>query len=186
MAKSKVNGKSDRASKLAKRTVSKPRAGKAKSRRFSPGEGQSSVLQWLLSKRAFSKENARPKGEGVEAGCMEYNWDGLRDKGLIAYVNDDRFGRSGWGAYLTKEGKKAAESARYKKVLDDVNSLSLEDRARLVRDVSPRIKAEQTRCELSEELKQELSRRIADMEAAPDDELSWEEAETEIRAELSK
>ena len=40
--------------------------------------------------------------------------------------------------------------------------------------------------ELPEELKRELDRRLADMEANPDDEVPWEVVEAELLAELAK
>ncbi len=54
-------------------------------------------------------------------------------------------------------------------ILEAANSLSREDRIRLVEAVSQGIDAEQPNGELSEELKQELERRIADDDANPDE-----------------
>ncbi|MBY0526518.1 MAG: addiction module protein [Gemmataceae bacterium] len=71
-------------------------------------------------------------------------------------------------------------------VLGVVNSLSLDDRIRLVESVALSINAEQAKSELTDELKQELERRIADMDASPDDEIPWEQAKAEIQASLRR
>jgi putative addiction module component (TIGR02574 family) len=63
--------------------------------------------------------------------------------------------------------------------LNEIRLLSLDDRIWLVQAIWDTIAEDQGQLELTEAQKQELDRRIADMEANPDDETSWEQVYAE-------
>lgn len=63
-------------------------------------------------------------------------------------------------------------------------AMVLEDRLRLIEAVAESISQAETSCELTNDLKQEIDRRIVEMEANPDDEVLWEQAKAEIQASL--
>jgi len=70
----------------------------------------------------------------------------------------------------------------YATILEAANSLSLEDRIRLVEAVWQSIEAEQDQAELTEEFKQELDRRMAAYEANPEKAVAWEVVEAQALA----
>lgn len=72
----------------------------------------------------------------------------------------------------------------YAAILEAANSLSPGDRIRLVETIWQRIEREQGGFELTEELKQELDRRIAEDDADPDGGLPWEQVKAQILADL--
>lgn len=65
-------------------------------------------------------------------------------------------------------------------------NLSPEDRSQLIDRLVDTLAGPVEPPPLSEAMKRELDRRIADMDANPDDELSLEDVEAEVRAELRK
>jgi len=68
--------------------------------------------------------------------------------------------------------------------LSAINSMSIDDRIRLVEAIWEGIAAERPTPELTETQKRELDRRLAEDEASPDDVVSWEEVNAEIKASL--
>lgn len=66
--------------------------------------------------------------------------------------------------------------------LNEIVTLSVEDRIQLVQAIWDSIAAEQACPELTDEQKLELDRRIADTEANPEDTLTWQE----VRASIEK
>lgn len=66
--------------------------------------------------------------------------------------------------------------------LAEITAWSVDDRIRLVQAILDTIAADSTQPELTEELKRELDRRIADMDANPDDEFTWDEVKAFARA----
>lgn len=74
----------------------------------------------------------------------------------------------------------------YTEVLSAANSLSIHDRIRLAEALWEGIDAEQPVPELTEAQKQELERRLAAHEAAPQDGIPWEQVEAEARARLRR
>ncbi len=64
-------------------------------------------------------------------------------------------------------------------VLREVDAWPVEDRALLVQELSDRLVDQGYEPELWENLKDELDRRLAADEAAPDDVVSWEEVKAE-------
>ncbi|MBO1350049.1 MAG: addiction module protein [Hormoscilla sp. GUM202] len=65
--------------------------------------------------------------------------------------------------------------------LNEIKALSIEDRIMLVQEIWDSIAAEQVGPKLTEALRQELDRRIADAEANPNNVLTW----SEIRSSVS-
>jgi putative addiction module component (TIGR02574 family) len=65
-------------------------------------------------------------------------------------------------------------------VLNAANAMPLGERIQLVVAICDSIDAEESRFELTEELKQELDRRIAACEASPDDGIPWEEVKARL------
>ncbi|MEZ2237404.1 addiction module protein [Microcoleus sp.] len=65
--------------------------------------------------------------------------------------------------------------------LNQITSLSIEDRIRLVQAIWDSIAAEQAYPNLTEIQKQELDRRISDSEANPDDVMTWEQIKASIK-----
>jgi putative addiction module component (TIGR02574 family) len=63
--------------------------------------------------------------------------------------------------------------------LAEIRSLSIDDRIRLVQAIWDTIAADQALLDLTDDLKQELDRRIADLEANPENVLTWEEIKVE-------
>jgi putative addiction module component (TIGR02574 family) len=60
-----------------------------------------------------------------------------------------------------------------------ISVLSIDDRIRLVRAILDTIAADQGQSDLTEAQRQELDRRLADMDANPDDEVPWEQVYAE-------
>jgi putative addiction module component (TIGR02574 family) len=71
-------------------------------------------------------------------------------------------------------------------VLNSANAMILSDRIQLVVAICDGIDAEVNRLELSEELQQELDRRIAAHRAFPDDGIPWEEVKNRMLARLRR
>jgi putative addiction module component (TIGR02574 family) len=69
-------------------------------------------------------------------------------------------------------------------VLEAARSMPLDDRIRLVEAICKDIDAEQANGELSDKLRQELERRIAEADASPEDEIPWEVAKADIQLTL--
>jgi putative addiction module component (TIGR02574 family) len=72
----------------------------------------------------------------------------------------------------------------FSQVLSAANSLSIDDRIRLVEAIWESIEGETPMPELTEAQKQELDRRLAAYEAAPQECIPWEQVEAEARARL--
>ena len=64
--------------------------------------------------------------------------------------------------------------------LNQITSLCVEDRIRLVQAIWDSIAAEQAYPDLTAVQKQELDRRISDSEANPDDVMTWEEIKASV------
>lgn len=69
-------------------------------------------------------------------------------------------------------------------VLDAANAMSLGERIQLVVAICDSIDVEEDRCELSEELKKELERRIAAHKASPEGGVPWEEVKARVLARI--
>jgi putative addiction module component (TIGR02574 family) len=65
--------------------------------------------------------------------------------------------------------------------LNDIKTLSIEERIRLVQAIWDSIAAEQAYPEITEVQKQELDRRINDYEANPDNVMTWKEIKASIK-----
>jgi putative addiction module component (TIGR02574 family) len=74
----------------------------------------------------------------------------------------------------------------FSQVLSAANSLSIDDRIRLVEAIWESIEGEPPMPELTEAQKQELDRRLAAYEAAPRECVPWEQVEAEARARLRR
>jgi putative addiction module component (TIGR02574 family) len=66
----------------------------------------------------------------------------------------------------------------YQSVLDEVESWPIEDRIRLVQDVSERLADQSDSPELTDEMKAELDRRIEEMDRNPEAGVPWEAVRT--------
>jgi putative addiction module component (TIGR02574 family) len=66
--------------------------------------------------------------------------------------------------------------------LNQIITLSIQDRIRLVQAILDSIAAEQDYLDLTDAQKQELDRRIDDYEANPDNVLTWEEVKASVKA----
>jgi len=64
----------------------------------------------------------------------------------------------------------------------DIRRLNVDARLQLIEEIWDTIAADEEQSPLSEALKEELDRRIADMESNPDDEMTWDEVKASIRA----
>jgi putative addiction module component (TIGR02574 family) len=71
-------------------------------------------------------------------------------------------------------------------VLSEVDSWPPEDRIRLVQEVWDRLVAQGDEPGLTEELKTELDRRLADDDATPDDVVPWEEVKAQALARIQQ
>ncbi|MBD2446987.1 addiction module protein [Nostoc sp. FACHB-152] len=67
--------------------------------------------------------------------------------------------------------------------LNEIKTLSIEERIRLVQAIWDSIAAEQAYPYITETQKQELDRRINDYEANPDNVMTWEEIKASIKRE---
>lgn len=65
--------------------------------------------------------------------------------------------------------------------LNQIVTLGIPDRIRLVQAILDSIAAEQTNLDLTESQKQELDRRIDDYEANPDNVMTWAEVKASIK-----
>ncbi len=65
--------------------------------------------------------------------------------------------------------------------LNEITSLSVEERIRIVQVIWDSIAAEQVYPDLTEAQQQELDRRIADYEVNPNNVLTWEEIKTSLK-----
>lgn len=65
--------------------------------------------------------------------------------------------------------------------LNEIKSLSIEERIRFVQAIWDSIAAEKTYPDLTAAQKQELDRRINDYEANPDKVMTWEEIKASIK-----
>ncbi|MBD2605410.1 addiction module protein [Scytonema hofmannii FACHB-248] len=65
--------------------------------------------------------------------------------------------------------------------LNEIKTLSIEDRIRLVQAIWDSIAAEQIYPEITELQKQEMDSRITDYEANPENVLTWEEIKASIK-----
>lgn len=66
--------------------------------------------------------------------------------------------------------------------LNQIITLSIQDRIRLVQAILDSIAAEQDYLDLTDSQKQELDRRIDDYEANPDNVLTWEGVKASVKA----
>ena len=66
--------------------------------------------------------------------------------------------------------------------LNQIVTLDIQDRIRLVQGILDSIAAEQVDCDLTELQKRELDRRIDDYEAHPDKVMTWTEVKASIKA----
>ncbi|MEA5619289.1 addiction module protein [Cronbergia sp. UHCC 0137] len=66
--------------------------------------------------------------------------------------------------------------------LNQIITLSIQERIRIVQAILESIAAEQDNPDLTDFQKQELDRRIDDYEANPDNVLSWEEVKASVKA----
>lgn len=65
--------------------------------------------------------------------------------------------------------------------LNEIKSLSIEERIRFVQAIWDSIAAEQTYPDLTAAQKQEMDRRINDYETNPDNVMTWEEIKASIK-----
>jgi putative addiction module component (TIGR02574 family) len=71
--------------------------------------------------------------------------------------------------------------------LESIRSMNLDERIQLVQAIWDEIAAEQAeKTDLTEEQKQELDRRLAAYEAAPDKVIPWEEVKAQAEARLRR
>jgi putative addiction module component (TIGR02574 family) len=71
-------------------------------------------------------------------------------------------------------------------ILSEVDSWSIEDRIRLVQEVWDRLVDQGYEPELTDEMKAELDRRLADHRANPGAAIPWEQVKAEALARLRK
>jgi putative addiction module component (TIGR02574 family) len=67
--------------------------------------------------------------------------------------------------------------------VSEIATWSIEERIRLVQAVLDTIAGERTEWELTEAQKTEIDRRIADLEANPDNVLTWAEIKSRIKGQ---
>jgi putative addiction module component (TIGR02574 family) len=72
----------------------------------------------------------------------------------------------------------------FQQVLNAALALSPDDRGRLVDQLLGALPEPPAEAELPEELKRELDRRLADINANPEDEVPWEVVKAEIEEDL--
>ena len=65
--------------------------------------------------------------------------------------------------------------------LTQISSMNVDDRIRLVQAIWDGIEAEHAQPDLTDDLKQELDRRIAAHDANPQDVLTWEEIKAHVK-----
>ena len=66
--------------------------------------------------------------------------------------------------------------------LNQIVTLDIQDRIRLVQGILDSIAAEQVDSDLTESQKRELDRRIDDYEANPDEVMTWAEVKASVKA----
>ena len=74
----------------------------------------------------------------------------------------------------------------YQSVLSEVESWSVDDRLRLVREVWDRLTSAGYDPELPDEMKRELDRRIDEMDRHPETGVPWEDVKARILARLRR
>jgi putative addiction module component (TIGR02574 family) len=74
----------------------------------------------------------------------------------------------------------------YQTILNDVESLPVDDRIRLVQEVWDRLEDQGPDLELSEEMKVELNRRVEELRRHPELGVPWEEVKARILKRLGK
>ncbi len=74
----------------------------------------------------------------------------------------------------------------FSQVLSAANSLSIDDRLRLVEEVWNGIVPQDPQPILTDAQKQELDRRLAEHDANPDDVVPWEEVNAELKERLGE
>jgi putative addiction module component (TIGR02574 family) len=74
----------------------------------------------------------------------------------------------------------------YQSVLDEIQSWPVGDRVRLVQDVCGGIADRGEEAALSDEMKTELDRRIAEMDRYPDAGMPWEDVKSQLLARHRK
>jgi putative addiction module component (TIGR02574 family) len=67
--------------------------------------------------------------------------------------------------------------------LNEIATLSIEERINIVQEIWDSIAAEQACTELTDQQRQELDRRIADNEQNSDDMMTWEEIKASIKGQ---
>lgn len=67
--------------------------------------------------------------------------------------------------------------------LNEIATLSIEERISIVQNIWDGIAAEQACAELTEQQRQELDRRIADNEKNPENVMTWEEIKASIKGQ---
>jgi putative addiction module component (TIGR02574 family) len=67
--------------------------------------------------------------------------------------------------------------------LAEIASMSVDDRIRLVQAIWDSIAADQAHPDLTEAQKQDLDRRIAELDANPSNVLTWEEIKARVRGQ---
>ncbi len=67
--------------------------------------------------------------------------------------------------------------------LAEIAKLPVEQRIQLVQDIWDTIAAENAAPELNEEQKRELERRVAELDANPNNVLTWEEIKARVRGQ---
>jgi putative addiction module component (TIGR02574 family) len=70
----------------------------------------------------------------------------------------------------------------FQAVLEAVRSLPVDDQVRLVSQIQEDLQIQVPDADLTPELMEELDRRLADIDANPDDVVTWEEVLAEARA----
>jgi putative addiction module component (TIGR02574 family) len=74
----------------------------------------------------------------------------------------------------------------FQQVLNAALALSPDERGRLVDQLLGELPEPEAPAELSDAVKRELDRRVADMDAHPDDEISLEDVKAEVLEELRR
>jgi len=74
----------------------------------------------------------------------------------------------------------------FQRALDAAMSLTPDDRKRLIDRLLGELPEPATPAELTDAMKRELDRRLADIEANPDDEVPWEVVNAEVIEELRR
>jgi putative addiction module component (TIGR02574 family) len=70
----------------------------------------------------------------------------------------------------------------FSSTLTEIASLSIDDRLKLVHAILDTVANDQSPPELTEEQKEELRRRVAELDADPNNVLTWDEIKARVRA----